>query len=75
MVGCGLKDSEEEELKDRGVELRGEGREWLSAWRAAEPEEARTGDAAAPVVGRTCAFGREVPERVRRPRKESGGQA
>ena len=29
-------------------------------------------DAAAPVVWWTCAFGRGVPERVRRPREESG---
>ena len=34
--------------------------------------EARTGDAAAPVVWWTCACGRGVPERVRRPRAESG---
>ena len=47
------------------------GGEW-STWRAAEPEEARSGDAAAPVVQRTRASGREVPDRVRRPRTESG---
>jgi len=29
-------------------------------------------DAAAPVVWRTCAFGRGVSERARRPREESG---
>ena len=33
--------------------------------------EARTGDAAAPVVWWTCAPGRGVPERVRRPRERS----
>ena len=44
----------------------------LGAWRAADPEEARTGDAAAPVVWRTRASGRGMPERVRQPREESG---
>ena len=34
--------------------------------------EARTGDAAAPVVWWTYASGRGVPERVRRPRERSG---
>ena len=33
------------------------------------------GDAAAPVVWWTCASGRGVPERVRRPREESGAGA
>ena len=60
MVGCWFL----------GQELRGEGRKL--AWRAADPEEARTGDAAAPVVWRTRASGRGVPERVRWPREESG---
>ena len=44
----------------------------LGAWRAADPEEAWTGDAAAPVVWKTRASSRGVPERVRRPREESG---
>ena len=45
--------------------------EW-STWRAAEPGEARSRDTTAPVAQRTRASGREVPERVRRPRTESG---
>ena len=52
--------------------------EFLSFWSCARgvasslSREARTGDAAAPVVWWTCASERGVPERVRRPRERSG---
>ena len=51
--------------------------EFLSSWSCARglagglSTEARTGDAAAPVVWWTCAPGRGVPERVRQPRGRS----
>ena len=51
---------------------------WSSSWSYARgvasglSREARTGDAAAPVVWWTCASERGVPERVRRPRERSG---